>query len=199
MQSSTTEFSRRTTLTLAVLLTITGWMNHPLTAEDKTKRPQVGDQAPDFELQSIEKQSVKLSKLVQDGPVILIVLRGYPGYQCPLCTQQAGQFLSQAKKFDAAKARLVFVYPGPAENLKRHAEDFVRGKSFPKNAELVLDPDYEFTKSYGLRWDAPRETAYPSTFVIDTSRKIKFAKVSMTHGGRVSADEVLKVLRAEQD
>lgn len=197
MQSSTVELSRRTVLALAMFAVTICSMVQSLSAEEKIKRPQVGDQAPDFELKTTEMHSVKLSKLVEDGPVVLIVLRGHPGYQCPVCTQQAGQFLSQSKKFEAAKARLVFVYPGPAENLKQHAEDFVRGKTWPKNADLVLDPDYEFTKSYDLRWNAPRETAYPSTFVIDANRKIKFAKISMTHSGRSSADEVLKVLRAE--
>ena len=140
---------------------------------------------------------MKLSKLVADGPVVLIVLRGYPGYQCPVCTAQVGQFLSNAKKFDAVKARVVMVYPGSADGLKKQAEDFVRGKTLPDNFYLVLDPDYEFTKAYHLRWEAKNETAYPATFVIDRERRIQFAKISMSHGGRASADEVLKALSAK--
>lgn len=45
--------------------------------------------------------------------------------------------------------------------------------------------------TYGLRWDAPDETAYPSTFVIDETRSVRFAKVSRTHGGRTKAAAVL--------
>jgi hypothetical protein len=60
-----------------------------------------------------------------------------------------------------------------------------------------MDPDYKFTNAYRLRWDAPRETAYPSTFVIDRERKVRFAKVSKTHGGRATASEVLKALAGE--
>lgn len=164
--------------------------------KDKPARPAVGDEAVDFELKTLDAESVKLSKLVADGPVVLIVLRGYPGYQCPVCTAQVGQFLSNAKKFDAAKARVVMVYPGSADGLKKQAEDFVRGKTLPDNFYLVLDPDYEFTKAYHLRWEAKNETAYPATFVIDRERKIQFAKISMSHGGRASADEVLKALSA---
>jgi hypothetical protein len=59
----------------------------------------------------------------------------------------------------------------------------------------MLDPDYTFTKAYGLRWDAPNETAYPSTFVITENRKIIFSHVSREHGGRVKAEEVLKSLQ----
>ena len=43
-------------------------------------------------------------------------------------------------------------------------------------------------------WDAPRETAYPSTFVIDQGGVIRFAKVSKSHGGRAATGEVLKAL-----
>lgn len=166
-----------------------------LAADKNTpNRPAVGDEAADFELKTVDKETVKLSKLVTDGPVVLIVLRGFPGYQCPVCSSQVGQFLSNAKKFAAAKVRVVMVYPGPAEGLQKRADEFVRGKTLPENFSLALDPDYEFTKSYHLRWDAKNETAYPSTFVIDRDRKITFAKISMTHGGRASADEVLKAL-----
>lgn len=162
--------------------------------KDKPNRPAVGEEAADFELKTLDAETVKLSKLVADGPVVLIVLRGYPGYQCPACTAQMGQFLSNAKKFEALKTRVVMVYPGPADDLKKHADDFVRGKTLPDNFSLALDPDYEFTMAYRLRWEAKNETAYPSTFVIDRERKITFAKISMSHGGRASMDEVLKAL-----
>jgi peroxiredoxin Q/BCP len=65
----------------------------------------------------------------------------------------------------------------------------------PAHFDLLLDPDYEFTNSYGLRWDAPKETAYPSTFVIDRSGVVRFAKVSQTHGGRASVAEILEALQ----
>ena len=49
--------------------------------------------------------------------------------------------------------------------------------------------------AYGLRWDAPNETAYPSTFIVHRDGLIRFAKVSRTHGGRASATEVLAALK----
>jgi peroxiredoxin Q/BCP len=185
----------RFTLLAAVTLIVASFaISDGLFARDKAGRPAVGDEAADFELKTLQDDKLKLSKLVADGPVVLVVLRGFPGYQCPVCNSQVGQFLSKAKQFDAAKARIVLVYPGPADGLKKHADEFVRGKTWPDNFYLVLDPDYEFTKSYHLRWEAKNETAYPSTFVIDRERKIQFARISTTHGGRASADEVLKSL-----
>lgn len=155
--------------------------------------PKVGDEAKEIELDAVDGESFKLSE-AGDGPVVLVFLRGYPGYQCPVCTVQVGDFLGRAAKFEKADAKLVFVYPGPAEKLKEKAGEFLRGKELPKNVYLLLDPDYAATEAYGLRWDAPNETAYPSTFVIDPDRRIRFAKVSTTHGDRAKAADVLKAV-----
>ena len=160
----------------------------------QAKPPSVGDEAADFTLKTVDDEEVSLAKLRKSGPVVLIVLRGYPGYQCPVCNAQTGQFIAAAKKFAAVKANIVLVYPGPAEELKKHAAEFARGKTFPDNCYLALDPDYAFTKAYDLRWEAKGETAYPSTFVIEPNGKALFAKVSMTHGGRTTVAEVLKAL-----
>lgn len=89
--------------------------------------------------------------MAESGPVVLVVLRGYPGYQCPLCTKQVAEFVAKAEQFKAAKARVLFVYPGPADDLKTHADEFVRGKDYPAEFTFLLDPDYAFTKQYGLR------------------------------------------------
>jgi thioredoxin-dependent peroxiredoxin len=157
--------------------------------------PKVGDMAPDFELDSLDGEKVKLSELSQKGPVVLVVLRGYPGYQCPICTAQVGELMSKAQKFQDARSRVVLVYPGPSEGLKQRADEFIRGKTLPENFQILLDPGYTFTNSYGLRWDAPKETAYPSAFVIDGQRTIRFSKISQSHGGRARAAEILEALK----
>ena len=47
---------------------------------------KVGETAPDFSLKNIENKSVELSDLYSKGPVVLVVLRRWLGYQCPICT-----------------------------------------------------------------------------------------------------------------
>jgi len=156
------------------------------------EQPAVGDKAPAFTLKSLRGKSVSLSEQTSAGPVALIVLRGYPGYQCPICNRQVQEFLKQAPAFAEAGTRVVMIYPGPAKDLEAKAEEFASGKSFPDNFELLLDPDYVMTEAYGLRWYAKGETAYPSTFLIDTSGTIVFAKISNSHGGRSTPSEVLE-------
>jgi thioredoxin-dependent peroxiredoxin len=160
--------------------------------------PKVGDEAKDFELESLGGKKTKLGTLAKTGPVVLVVLRGYPGYQCPLCTRQAGEFLRKADEFKKAGATVVFVYPGPSKDLKSKADEFVKGKDYPEHMTILLDPDYTFTNAYGLRWEAKNETAYPSTFVLGSDRKVLFANVSTGHGGRTSATDALKAIPAKK-
>ena len=160
----------------------------------KTPGPAVGDEAKDFELTALSGERVKLSDVAKQGPVALVVLRGFPGYQCPLCSRQVQEFLTKSDEFRSAKTTILFVYPGPADQLKEKAAEFVKGKDYPKHVHFLLDPDYTFTKQYGLRWDARAETAYPSTFVIDSKQKITFAKVSTTHGDRAAVGDVLAAI-----
>ncbi len=156
--------------------------------------PKVGDKAADYEWEALGGGKIKLSSVTKKSPVVLVVLRGYPGYQCPICTRQVAELISNAAKFEKARAQVLLVYPGPADGLKDHASEFVSGKDLPKNFRFVLDPNFTFTKKYDLRWDAPNETAYPSTFVIDRKGKIRFAKISHEHGDRAKTEEVLRAL-----
>jgi peroxiredoxin Q/BCP len=165
--------------------------------KDQIKTFKVGDIAKDFEFQPLEgNKKVKLSALAKDGPVVLIMLRGYPGYQCPICSRQVNDFREHAKHFAELGAKIVLVYPGPAEDLKKRAHEFLKDDALPKPMMLVIDPAYKFTNLYRLRWDAKAETAYPSTFVLDSQRKVAFRKVSKSHGGRSKADKVLDVVAA---
>lgn len=156
----------------------------------------VGDTAPEFSLSGVDEKTVMLSALLKEGPVSLVMLRGFPGYQCPICSKQVGELLDNAKEFAAVKTTVVLVYPGPAKGLNTHAQEFIGSREFPANFRFVVDPDYKLTDAYGLRWDAPRETAYPSTFVIGRDGKITFARISKSHGGRVTAKELLKALHS---
>jgi len=167
----------------------------PACAGDKP--PAVGDEAKDFELDDVDGNKIKLSKFAGGKPVVLVVLRGNPGYQCPLCTKQVAELIAKGDDFAKAEAKVLLVYPGPAEKLIEKAKEFKKGVDYPKHFTMVTDPDYAFTKAYNLRWEAKNETAYPSTFVIDGTNKVTFVLVSDQHGGRAKTADVLKALAAK--
>jgi peroxiredoxin len=159
--------------------------------------PKAGDAAPDFKLKTLEDQEIRLGDLTAKGKVVLIVLRGWPGYQCPICERQVQDFIASAPKFTEAKAQVIMVYPGPAADLKAHAKEFstMKGKQWPKEFLYVMDPDYSMINAYHLRWNAPSETSYPSTFILDKKGVVRFQKVSHSHADRTTAAGVLEELK----
>lgn len=156
--------------------------------------PQVGEKAPDFALTGTDGKNYRLTELTGQSPVVLVVLRGYPGYQCPFCQRQVQDFVAKTQSFADSGAKVVFVYPGPPDKLNDHASEFLAGKNFPPSFLMLLDPDYQFTNSYGLRWNASNETAYPSIFILDQQGGVMFSRVVKSHSGRMSAAEVLEIL-----
>jgi peroxiredoxin len=138
-----------------------------------------------------------MSKQQHGNDLVLVVLRGFPGYQCPYCQKQVQDFVAHAADFAAKKATVLLVYPGPPADLDQHAREFLATQSeLPSNIVLVTDPNYTMTNLYGLRWDAPHETAYPSTFILDKKRTVLFEKISHSHGDRLSAQDALDHLSA---
>lgn len=155
----------------------------------------VGEKAVDFKLNTIQGDEVQLSKLSDDQPVVLVVLRGWPGYQCGICSRQVGGLVGDADKFAESGAAVLMVYPGPSEEMQKHAKEFAEDFEFPENFYFTLDPDYSMINKYGLRWDANKETAYPSTFVINKSGEIVYSTVSTKHGGRADTKDILDALK----
>lgn len=178
---------RHTLFTAAALLP---WFGSGLASIAQT--PAIGAKAPDFALSTPTGNPIRLSKLEPRGTTILVILRGFPGYQCPYCVKQVHDFALHSADFAARKTTVLLVYPGPPTELDQRAKEFLAKQAdLPSNIQLVIDPDYAVTNLYGLRWDAPHETAYPSTFILDTHGKVLFEKISHEHGDRTTATDLL--------
>lgn len=181
---------RRLILLPAVLLAVS------LAAVAATPTP--GERAPDFTLSTLDGSPVSLGKLAHNGPVVLILLRGYPGYQCPFSQQQFQSYAQSAALFAASGTQVLFVYPGAAtKDLASDAANMVGSTALPANISLVLDPGYTFTNLYGLRWDAPEQTAHPSTFVINPGRSVFFAHIGQSASDLIPVADSLAILAAD--
>lgn len=160
------------------------------------KELEVGDRFTDFELPIVgEDDYLTLSDEFKQGPVVVVVLRGYPGYQCPVCTTQVASFRNRAKAIGKLAHRVVLVYPGEADTLEKNAKRFLGSRRLPEPFVLVRDEGMKMVEQWGIRWDARRETAYPSTFVFDRHGRLQWKKVSKSHAGRSTVEEVVKALR----
>ena len=162
----------------------------------EAKQLAVGDKAINFDLPVVGSDDyLQLEDELKQGHVVVIVLRGYPGYQCPVCSGQVGALINRAKAISELAHRVILVYPGEPTELERHAEEFIGSRSIPDPLVIVRDPAMEMVTEWGLRWDAPRETAYPATYVINKNRRVVWTKISSSHAGRTTPDEIIKELR----
>jgi peroxiredoxin len=66
--------------------------------------PVVGQIAPSIDARTLDSRPVLIKPFLKKGPVVLIVLRGYPGYQCPFCTQQVGGYSPRRTSFAVLRA-----------------------------------------------------------------------------------------------
>ncbi|QDT08085.1 redoxin domain-containing protein [Planctomycetes bacterium K23_9] len=157
---------------------------------------EIGEKAINFELPIVGKDDfIDLQNEYQQGIVVVVVLRGYPGYQCPLCTSQVSALINRARTLKDKVHKVVLVYPGESDELKRHAKKFLGARRIPEPIVLVADPGMKMVQSWGVRWNAPRETAYPATFIVKSNGRVAWKKVSQSHAGRSSVEEIVRQLK----
>lgn len=189
--------SRRVNAWIALLSLVTVVLLSTNALSDETpKPPKVGDSIKEYKFHANDNHDVSLKALTDKGPVALIVLRGFPGYQCPVCTAQVAELRKHATEFKELGSTVVLVYPGAVDDLQVRANQFLKDSKLPEPLVLVLDPKYDFIRPMGLRWDQKGETAYPSTFVLDKNRVVKYSKVSKSHGDRAKPKDILATLRS---
>lgn len=162
----------------------------------KSKRLELGDRIIDFELPVVGSEDyLVLDDECKQGAVVVIVLRGYPGYQCPICSRQVSALKNRAKALAKEAHRVILVYPGEGERFQQNAQRFLSSRGLPDPLVLVRDEDMEMVDEWGLRWKARNETAYPATYVFDRNGRLHWQKVSQSHAGRSSVEEILQALR----
>ena len=179
------------TLSCILLLALT---QIAATCSAQDRRLESGDKAIAFRAVDPEGKPFEFEPEKSSRWTVLVFLRGYPGYQCPLCTRQVAELIGKANELTDARADVLFVYPGVAKDLVAKANEFLADNQLPPTFKLVIDQDYKAVNAYKIRWEAPRETAYPSTFVVDPTGVIRYAKISDSHGGRAPLNEILQTL-----
>jgi len=148
----------------------------------------VGDTAPDFELESDEGETVKLS----DFRGKKVVLYFYPKDDTPGCTTEACEFRDRQPDLDTLGATVLGVSPDGVASHRKFKDKY--GLTFT----LLADPDHSVAEAYGA-WGEKKmygktyEGVLRSTFIIDEEGKIEqvFAKVRPKGHG----DQILDALR----
>ena len=171
----------------------------------------VGDRAPDFALPDATGETVRLSDLLLDGPVVVTF---YRGAWCPYCNTQLRDYQQALGSFEATGARLVAISPQAPDSSMSMAERNALAYS------VLSDTGGQVSQQYGLvfRVDAETRARYeavgidlarynggdtdaawalpvPATYVIDPSGIIRAAFVEADYTQRASPRQVLEALQ----
>jgi peroxiredoxin Q/BCP len=148
-----------------------------------------GSPAPDFELESDEGSTVRLSEL-RGKPVVLYF---YPKDDTPGCTKQACGFRDAYREYQERGAVVLGVSPDDTGSHRKFREKY--GLPFT----LLADPSHQVSEDYGVwvektnygktYWGIER-----STFVIDAEGRV--AKVMRRVKPDTHAAQVLDALPA---
>jgi peroxiredoxin Q/BCP len=128
--------------------------------------PDVGDIAPDFELDGTQG-SFRLS----DHRGERVVLLFYPGDFTPVCTKQFCSYADRAEDMSALDATVVGI---SAQAVDRH-EEFAQMHGIP--VPLLADVDRSVAKSYGL--SAPLLGTRRAVVIVDEEGRIAYRHVHL--------------------
>jgi peroxiredoxin len=168
----------------------------------------VGDTAPDFLLADAAGNQVRLSRLLDAGPVVIAF---YRGAWCPYCNLELKALQEMLPEFRAAGATLIAISPQtPDESLstqEKHSIEFPvlsDGELSAINGFGLLHPvddrtkefyeksGYDLVKSNGaIGWQLP----LPATYVVKQDGTIAFAFVNADYKVRAEPAEVLEVVK----
>lgn len=173
---------------------------------------KVGDRAPDFELGNQKGEKVRLSSLLEDGPV---VLTWYRGAWCPYCSITLSALSAKNDEFERLGAKLVALTPElPDVTLATDSE-------MELGFEVLSDLNHGVAEKYGLVFPLNDETAaryeerfglterngeeaadrlpLPATYVISQDGVITYAFADADYRRRAEPGRVVDALRALKD
>lgn len=170
---------------------------------------KVGDKAPDFELPDATGKVVKLSTLLENGPIVVTF---YRGQWCPYCNLEIRAFQQLLPEFHQAGAQVVAISPELPSNALSITEK--HELAFPVLSDVgntvALDYGLVFSLAESLRplykgfgidipasnGDESFELPVPATYVIDSAGTIRYAYANADYTLRAEPADVLAAVNA---
>jgi peroxiredoxin Q/BCP len=130
-------------------------------------RIDVGDGAPDFELQGTGERTYRLD----DFRGRWLILAIYPGDFTPVCTRQFCSYRDAADRLDELNAEVLGVSPQSVDSHERFRAKY--GLTVP----LLADPERQVVRAYGVL--GPAGLVRRSIFIIDPEGVVRYRRVAL--------------------
>ncbi|QIB74932.1 thioredoxin-dependent thiol peroxidase [Halogeometricum borinquense] len=152
----------------------------------------VGDEAPDFELQNQDGEKVSLSDFENEYVVVYF----YPRANTPGCTTEACEFRDASNEFEAHDATVLGISDDPISDLEEFADD--HDLSFP----LLSDEDGTVASAYDSYGEKNMfgntfDGVFRNSYVVAPDGTIAFVYEGVSPEGH--AEEILSDLKAHRE
>ena len=164
---------------------------------------QIGDTAPDFEIETTEG-AIRFHDWVGDGWAVLF---SHPKDFTPVCTTELGYMAKIKPEFDKRGCKILGLSVDPVSSHEKWAEDIKTATGHAPNYPLIGDSELKVAKAYGMLPAAAGSSSEGRTavdnqtvrnvFIVGPDRKIKLILVYPMSTGR-NFDEILRVLDSMQ-
>jgi|TARA_B110000259_G_scaffold180834_1_gene222049 peroxiredoxin len=143
---------------------------------------ETGKLAPDFSLQSLNGDWVKLSQL--RGDKILMIF--YRGYWCPFCVGHLQDIQIMLPELEKRGYQVLAVSPDDATGMQKMADRMDRPYQFLSDVDLAV------TDLYGIRKD--EELPHPAMILLDDQGIVQWFYIGEDYKTRPSATQLRQVL-----
>lgn len=164
---------------------------------------QIGDTAPDFEIDTTEGP-IKFHEWVGDSWAVLF---SHPKDFTPVCTTELGYMASLKPEFEKRGCKILGLSVDPVDDHMRWVKDIETATGHAPNYPLIGDSELKVAKAYGMLPAGAGESSSGRTagdnqtvrnvFVVGPDKKIKLILVYPMATGR-NFDEILRVIDSLQ-
>lgn len=151
----------------------------------------VGNKFPFLRFVNSNGEVIDLRQHVANKKLVVVVLRGFAGSVCLVCSSQTLALSKQIKKFHDRNTEVILVYPGEIETIPQFISSVHDIEStLPLPFPIVLDADLSLVNEFKINGSL----AKPSTMIIDENGIVRYAYVGKHPGDRPTIPNLLKVI-----
>ena len=155
---------------------------------------QLGDPAPDFEVDTTEGK-ISFHEWIGDSWTVLF---SHPKDFTPVCTTELGEVARLKPEFDRRNVKVIGLSVDGVSDHEKWSQDIEETQGAGLNFPLIGDPNRKVSDLYDMIHPSANDTmTVRSVFIIGPDKKIKLTITYPASTGR-SFDEILRVIDSLQ-